>query len=225
VRTWRGNIHLCCTLNAVTLSPCQQNHAITLVLDYIFWESLDVDSLDFVLPDVKWILGVSVLEQIVKLLIVYLKKGTVSCYFESQLRNLLIEFCNAARNDPLELGCEQGRSNRRVQIKLAYIRLFHISHLRHNRSKRCLTYFPLSSHVLNDLVKALPEHCVSLSRASLSISEDSTVKALNETGNAFLDELENLRLKWVPLKDHIIGTFNCMCHVLDPNLSSLINEN
>ncbi len=137
----------------------------------------------------------SILEQIVKLLVVYLKKGTVGCYFESQLRNLVIEFCNAARNDSLELGCQQGRSNRRVQIKLAYIRLFHIFHLRHYRSKRCLAYFPLSSHVLNDLVKALPEHCVSLSRASLSISKDSAVEALNETGNALLDELENLRLK------------------------------
>jgi hypothetical protein len=65
--------------DAVALAPLQQGVAVLGVADHILALPLHEDTLVLVLPDVQGVLLVGVLEQVVQLLVVYLKEGAVGC--------------------------------------------------------------------------------------------------------------------------------------------------
>lgn len=78
------------------------------------------------------------------------------------------------------------------------------------------------AHLLD--INTVTKHSVCLSWASLAVSKDCAVEAMNQFRNAILHELEHFRLLSVPPVHLVVLALDCVGHVLDSNwLAGLSN--
>lgn len=95
------NVHLSGALDAVPFAPGQEHQAVSLALDYVLGETLHVDALDLVLPDLERVLRVGILEEVIQFLIVDLEERAVGCYFQALRADCLVQLTDAPGNDAL----------------------------------------------------------------------------------------------------------------------------
>jgi hypothetical protein len=97
------DVHLGGPLYAVLLTPSEEYHAISLTLNDVLREALNIDALELVFSDLKRIPCVGVLQEIVELLIIDLEEGAVGGDFETLGFDGYIELRDAPRNNALLL--------------------------------------------------------------------------------------------------------------------------
>ena len=98
VRPRALDIHLRLPRNPRPLAPLQQRQTIILVLNNKLAESLDIDSLHAVLPNIQWLLLLGVLKQVVYFLVVDLHEGHVDGDADVVAPDLFEEIGDASRD-------------------------------------------------------------------------------------------------------------------------------
>lgn len=115
------NVHLGGPLDPILLATRQQHHAVGLTLDYVLGETLHIDPLDLILTYLQGMLGIGILKQIIKTLVVDLEKGAIEGHFHTLSLDLGIELLDTSRDQSLLLGCKEGWCNRGIYAELASI--------------------------------------------------------------------------------------------------------
>jgi len=103
MRSRTRNVHPCASFHSVLFSSFKKKHAIIHIRYHIFSESINIDSRILVFPNVKRVLMLYILQEIIKFFIINLQEGTENSTFNILFLNLRKNSLNNSRSETQEV--------------------------------------------------------------------------------------------------------------------------